>query len=406
MTRSSQPLPRNGGLRIAVLAHLHHPIASPYAGGLEAHTAQVVEALADRGHDVVLFAKAGTRVACPHVAVLDAGFRVEGYPDSQARDRQHGVLDGAMRAAVRTARQGFDAVLNNSLSPVPHMGLRGVPTLNVFHTPPLPRMVAVFSAGDWAPDPHHAYASVSESNARPWRQHLPSLGVIHNGIPLHHWDASAPRRAGQAVWTGRITPEKGTHVAIAAARRAGVELTLAGPIHDPEYFSLMVAPELDASIRYAGHLDHSGLRTLLSAAEVLVASPLWEEPFGLNVVEALASGTPVAALPAGAMTEIISPSAGVVAARADAEALAEAIIAARRLPPGAVAQAAKRFSIELMVDRYEDELLRLAERVPAAGARPVPGTASGEATDAGSADADPAGLEPADEGAGEPGARH
>ncbi|GAA3686036.1 glycosyltransferase family 4 protein [Arthrobacter ginkgonis] len=406
MSRSHLPRSRNGGLRIAVLAHLHHPIASPYAGGLEAHTAQVVAALTDRGHDVILFAKAGTRVACRHVAVLEGRFTVEGYPDSRAMDRQHGVLDGAMRTAIRSARRGFDVVLNNSLSPVPYTALLGFPTLNVFHTPPLPRIVAVLSGEGWTPDPRHAYVSVSESNARAWRQHLPSLGVIHNGIPLHQWDPTAPRRAGQAVWTGRITPEKGTHVAIAAARRAGVELTLAGPIHDPEYFSLMIEPELDASIRYAGHLDHPSLRTLLSGAEVLVASPLWEEPFGLNVVEALASGTPVAALPAGAMTEIISPAAGVVASRADAEALAEAITAARRLPHGAVALAAQRFSIEHMVERYEAELLRLAGGVPVAGTRPGRGAAAAEAHDAEPAESDPADLERADESAGDPAAGH
>ena len=401
MTRSHQPRSGSRGLRIAVLAHLHHPIASPYAGGLEAHTAQVVAALTDRGHDVVLFAKAGTRVACRHVAVLDGRFRVEGYPDGRAEDHQHDVLDGAMRTAIRRARRGFDVVLNNSLSPVPHVGLRGFPTLNVFHTPPLPRIVAVFTPEGWVPDPHHAYVSVSESNAHAWRHYVPSLGVIHNGIPLHQWDPTAPRRAGQAVWAGRITPEKGTHVAIAAARRAGVELALAGPITDPEYFSLMIEPELDATIRYVGHLDHGSLRTLLSGAEVFVASPLWEEPFGLNVVEAQASGTPVAALPAGAMAEIISPDAGVVAARADAQALAEAITAARRLPHQAVAHASKRFSIEHMVDRYEAEMLRLAGRTRKAGTRYVHGVEADEAADADQAGVELADVEPADEAAGD-----
>lgn len=359
MTRRHHTSHRKPGLRIAVLAHLHHAVASPFAGGLEAHTAQAVAALADRGHDVVLFAKEGSHVVCRQVAVLDGRFRVNGYPDSVSRDRQHRVLDGAMRSAVRAARRGFDVVLNNSLSPVPHRELRGVPTLHVFHTPPLPRIVDVFGGAGWEPDPRHAYVSVSETNARGWRPHLPALGVVHNGIPLRQWTAGPARRTGQAVWTGRITPEKGAHVAIEAARLAGMELVLAGPIHDPEYFSVLIEPELGASVRYAGHLDHAELRQLVSGSEVFVASPLWDEPFGLNVVEALACGTPVAALPAGAMAEIIAPGAGFVASRSDAASLAAAIASARGLSHDVVADSARRFSVETMAEHYEALMHRL-----------------------------------------------
>lgn len=379
MTRPHQPRHSGNGLRIAVLAHLHHPIASPFAGGLETHTAQVVAALANRGHDVVLFAKGGSSVTCRHIAVLDGCFSVAGHPDSAGRDLQHDVLDRAMATSVRYAQDGYDVVLNNSLSPVPHVGLRGCPTLNVFHTPPLPRIVEVFSGAGWAPDPQHAYVSVSESNARAWREHLPDIGVIHNGIPLEQWGAGGRRRIGQAVWTGRITPEKGAHVAIAAARRAGMDLVLAGPIHDREYFSMMIEPELDDSIRHVGHLDHRRLRGLIAGAEVFVASPLWEEPFGLNVVEALACGTPVAALPGGAMAEILDPGAGVVARDSGAEALAEAVAAARALPNEAVLRASLRFSIETMVDRYEEAMLGLvAETAAAATAHESTGEQAGE----------------------------
>ncbi|MET1034032.1 MAG: glycosyltransferase [Arthrobacter sp.] len=385
MTRNALPARRHDHLRIALLAHLHHPIASPYAGGLEAHTAHLAEELARRGHDVTLFAKGGTSSRARVVPVLSKRFRVSGYPDDARRDHQHAALDGAMLKAVRRARSdGFDVVLNNSLSPVPYRGLAGMPTLNVFHTPPLPRVVGLFESPGWIPDPLHAFASVSESNARLWRPYLPDVTAIHNGIPLDQWGPDARRRPGQAVWSGRITPEKGTHLAIAAARRAGMDLTLAGPIFDEEYFRVMVRPELDDSIRYAGHLEHRGLRALLSRAGVFVSSPLWEEPFGLNVVEALACGTPVAALPLGAMPEIVGPDAGVVAAGLDAGALAEAMLAARELPTVGVLRAARRFSIDAMVDRYEERLWDMSRRRAAR---------SGQAAGRGGADmADGAGL--------------
>jgi glycosyltransferase involved in cell wall biosynthesis len=112
---------------------------------------------------------------------------------------------------------------------------------------------------------------------------------------------------------------------------------------------------------------------------VFEASPLWEEPFGLNVVEALACGTPVAALPGGAMSEILGPGAGVVARDSGAEALAEAVAAARALPNEAVLRASLRFSIETMVDRYEEAMLGLvAETAAAATAHESTGEQAGE----------------------------
>jgi glycosyltransferase involved in cell wall biosynthesis len=352
-------------LNIAVLAHLHHPIASPYAGGLESHTALLVETLAGRGHQVTLFAREGSRTPVALQPVLERDFRGRGYPDDVAKDAQHARLDGALRLALATVRSGdFDAVVNNSLSPIPHGEPAGIPTLHVFHTPVLPRIAAVLSHPMWQPDPSHAYATVSASNARGWRPLVPDLHIVHNGIPLERWrPRSGDRnRSGMAAWSGRITPEKGTHMAIAAARLAGMDLQIAGPVQGQAYFDAMVLPELDAPITYLGHLDHALLRRMVLSAEVFISSPLWEEPFGLTAVEAMACGTPVAALPGGAMAELVAPEAGVLAEGADSESLAAAMGTARRLPRDTVLAAARRFDIETMVDGYEGLLASLVLR--------------------------------------------
>lgn len=341
-------------LRIAVLGHLHHPIAVPFAGGMESHTAHLVSGLSERGHEVTLFAKEGSSTDCRVEPVLDSSFVVQGYPDEDHRNRQHRILDGAMSRAVARIRTGSqDVVLNNSLSPVPHRDLGGVPTLHVLHTPALPRLIEIFETPGWAPDALHRFVTVSEANARAWRRWLPGLQIVHNGIALEHWEDDSNPECGTAAWTGRITPEKGAHVAIAAARAASMKLRLAGPIQDHEYFRTLIEPELDEDIAYVGHLDQGALRSLVASAQVFISSPLWEEPFGLTTVEAMACGTPVAALPAGAMHELIGALGGVVAEGKGIDTLAAAIKKARGMDRAAVRGRARSFSLSFMIDNYE-----------------------------------------------------
>lgn len=352
-------------LRIAVLAHLHHPISPPFAGGMESHTAHVVEEFINRGHDVTLYAKEGSQPACRLVPVLPASFVVRGYPDEDHRNRQHQVLDDAMHRAVSLIRGGsFDVVLNNSLSPIPHRELSGIPTLHILHTPALPRLLEIFKAAEWVQDPTHRLVTVSHANARQWGPWLPELHVIYNGISLERWSSSTAPLEGTAAWTGRITPEKGLHVAIAAARETSVKLQVAGPIQDLEYFRTLIEPQLDANILYRGHLDQQEMRSMIAAAQVFISSPLWEEPFGLTTVEAMACGTPVAALPAGAMGELIGLTGGVVAASDDSRALAAAIDGARTMDRVAVAKRAQAFSLASMIDSYEGLLQSLAPVPP------------------------------------------
>ena len=95
---------------------------------------------------------------------------------------------------------------------------------------------------------------------------------------------------------------KGVDRAERIARAAGVRLVIAGGRRF----------HLSPRIRSVGLEDDRQKRDLLSRARALLNPIRWEEPFGLVVVEALASGTPVLASRRGAMPELITPEVGIL----------------------------------------------------------------------------------------------
>src|SRR5262249_19473454 len=110
------------------------------------------------------------------------------------------------------------------------------------------------------------------------------------------------------VFLGRIEKIKGTHLAIEIAKRSGSALIIAGNVtaEKQEWFDKEVAPHIDGSqIRYIGPVDDHQKSALLGAARALLMPILWDEPFGIVMVEALACGTPVLALARGAAREVL-----------------------------------------------------------------------------------------------------
>lgn len=349
-------------MRIAILAHLHHPIAEPFLGGTEMHTAIVAEEFVRRGHDVTLFAKQGSTTAAPLVPVVGEDFAFGQMPGPDGRDCSEAILIESVGRAIQTIRSGpYDVVLNNSLGPLPYARLNDWPMLTVLHTPPtLVKVNAIISRPDWRPGSRHRFVGVSEFNSASWRTVLPRVDCIPNGIYLDQWADAGRAEDDLAVWSGRITPEKGLHVAIAAAREAGMRLHFGGPVAEPDYFDAEIRPLLGDDVVYHGHVDHRGLAELLSRGSVFVASSLWAEPFGLALVEAMACGTPVAALPNGAAAEVVNEHGGAVARDCSLEGLTEAIKLARDADRARVRANAQRYDAQLMVDRYLQVLQQLA----------------------------------------------
>jgi glycosyltransferase involved in cell wall biosynthesis len=138
----------------------------------------------------------------------------------------------------------------------------------------------------------------------------PELGAIDsipNPIDLSAWPLQE-RKGDYLLWIGRMTPEKGPHRAIAAARAVDVPLVLAGVIQPGQqaFFDREVAPHIDGDrIRFVGEVAGSAKHSLFAGARGLLMPIRWDEPFGMVMVEALACGTPVIAFPEGAAREIV-----------------------------------------------------------------------------------------------------
>jgi glycosyltransferase involved in cell wall biosynthesis len=347
------PMGTNKPLRIGVLSHIKYPLCQPFAGGLEAFTHDVVLGLRARGHDVTLFAHSGSALELNAVAMLG---EEEHFPSlSSAYDKEHLAY---MKVMQGMDAYGFDVVFNNSLHYVPltMASLIRTPMLTVLHTPPLLEMVEALCCDR----KKGRFSTPSATNALQWSEVVKQCSVIPNGIDLGFWRPAA-KLSEVALWFGRLVPEKGAHLAIDAARGAGVTLRLAGHAVDELYYNEQIKPRLGPDVVYIGHLKRPELAVEVASAAVALITPCWEEPFGLVAAEALACGTPVVAFERGSMREMISDDVGCLVPANDVTAMAAMIPVARSKSRQACRMRAEtHWDHNLMLERYEALLADVA----------------------------------------------
>lgn len=349
-------------MHIALIAHSRHPIAEPFAGGVESLTWNLARALLDRGQRISLYAAPGTP-ALPGLRLLETAplrLSAAAQQDASMPDPETIHVHHAYLQVVRLLAQSpdIDVVHNNSLHYLPLVMASTIPApmLTTLHTPPTPWLESALHLSE---HPHSRFAAVSAHTADAWG-HLVRADVVRNGVDTELW---APGPGGQdLVWSGRIVPEKAPHLAIAAARRAGMGLRLAGPITDRRYFAERVEPLLDERVRYVGHLKRKALSSLVGSSAAALVTPSWEEPYGLVAAEALACGTPVAGFSRGGLPEVVGRAGRLVPAD-DVVALADALPHVVGLSRSSVREhAVGHCSLTAMVDRYLDLYGSLAVR--------------------------------------------
>jgi glycosyltransferase involved in cell wall biosynthesis len=352
MPAPTQTLPR---LRIAQVAPLFEAVPPAGYGGTELIVHLLTEELVRRGHQVTLFASGDSRTE----ATLVPGAPVALWSEAGRRLPSQEVerLLTVHHAAPYSEGAAFDLIHDHTWAP----GLKAAvgsgrsSALCTHHRewePVLGPLLEAFSG-------RHNAVSEAASRRFPARGQLPA---VHHGIDVASFPFSE-RSEGYLLFLGRLSPVKGPGVAVQVARRSGRRLLLAGRIHPSERkaYERDVEPFLDGDrIRYVGEADPPMKRRLLAGADALLFPISWEEPFGLVMIESLASGTPVVATRRASTPEVIDDGeTGLLAGpgdggEADVEALLKVLPGIARLSRAACRQAAeRRFTVERMVDDYE-----------------------------------------------------
>jgi glycosyltransferase involved in cell wall biosynthesis len=332
-------------MRIAQVAPPWYPIPPERYGGIEQIVSWLTDALVDRGHDVTLFATRDSKTK----ASLRGYYRAAQGPIVEPLQELPHLVDAYLQA------EDFDIVHDHTFFGIgPAMGalLKNPAFVHTTHVPVTARDY-LLQTYEGINDRTHF---VAVSNAQ--RLNTPTLkyaATIYNGIPVDAWPFSKVKD-DYLLFVGRMSPQKGPHLAITAARALGRRLLMGVKMHEGaerDFFEAEVKGLLTPDIEILGELNFTEKLAVYSNAACTLMPIQWPEPFGLVVIESLACGTPVVALRNGAMDEIIQNNVtGVVADTMDE--FIEGIERAGEFDPAACRRSVEaRFSVETMTNGYE-----------------------------------------------------
>ncbi|MBV8149036.1 MAG: glycosyltransferase family 4 protein [Candidatus Eremiobacteraeota bacterium] len=343
-------------MRLAVLASIGWPSPPPGYGPWEQVAYNIADGMRRRGLDVTLFATGNSHFDGKLVSVVPVGLNED---PALAGDVYTSLHIGELFRRLGE----FDLVHNNfDWKPLTYaVGSQAPPLITTVHGFSTPQILAAYYACAW----RSFFCSISNADRDPG---LAYLATTYNGIDPR--DFSFSDKAGDyLVFLGRFHPEKGTHLAIEIAKRAGVRLKMAAIPHDAAYFRDLIAPQIDGDrIQFLGSVEREARNELLSGALALVHMTTRPERFGLTMIEAMACGTPVLGARMGSVPEIVLD--GITGFLCDdVDEAVEKVPLLATLDRRACRERVKtEFSLERMIDRYLDAYGRALQlRLP-----PVP----------------------------------
>lgn len=333
-------------LRVLLVAPPMLPVPPPTYAGTERVVGTIGDELHRRGHHVALVAAGDSNVPYELIPSVGRSLWRTGYDGDVASYMQQ-TVEIAWREAHR-----FDIVHshmeNHTFLLAEHCE---TPVITTFHgrldVPGLPELLE--SHG------RIPLVAISESQRR-WFPDQNWVATIHHGLPLDTMPFSAvPGR--YLAFVGRVTPEKGIREALELSRLTGIRLRAAAKVRsesEHRHFAEVVQPAIDAKeLDYLGEVGPRERDPLFAGAFATVMLGGWPEPFGLVAIESMATGTPVIARRAGALTETIEH--GVTGFLVDD--VGEAALAVEKIPELDRTlireRAIERFSPQRMVDEYE-----------------------------------------------------
>jgi glycosyltransferase involved in cell wall biosynthesis len=343
-------------MRIAQVAPLWERVPPPAYGGIELVVGLLTDELVRRGHEVTLFASGDSITLAKLESVHPQALRLD------STVKEYGIYEMLQMSRVYEKASEFDIIHS-------HVGCAALPYGNLVKTPTVHTLHGIFTPDNEKMFTHarsQPYISISDAQREP-RLNLNCVATVYNGIDTSTYEFhEKPQDPPYLAFLGRISPEKGTHLAIEIAKRSGWRLKMAGKVDvvDVDYYEQEIKPHIDGKqIEYWGEADHAQKNELIGGAVATLFPITWREPFGLVMVESMVAGTPVIAIELGSTSEVIvHGKTGLLCHSVDE--CVEAIDKATQLNRNDCREhVLKHFSVERMTDGYEAVYQKvLAER--------------------------------------------
>ncbi|HAJ64015.1 MAG TPA: glycosyl transferase [Cyanobacteria bacterium UBA8543] len=333
-------------MKIAQVAPLWERVPPPAYGGIELVVGLLCDELVRRGHEVTLFASGDSISLAKLESVHPKALRLD------SSIKEYDIYAMLQLSKVYEQASEFDIIHS-------HMGCLSLSYANLVKTPTVHTLHGVFTRDNEKLFTHarrQPFVSISDAQREP-RLNLNCVATVYNGIDLSTYEFSPkPQDPPYLAFVGRISPEKGTHLAIEIAKRSGWHLKMAGKVDvvDVDYFEQDIKPHIDGKqIEYLGEATHDQKCALMGGAVATLFPITWREPFGLVMIESMATGTPVIAMELGSTSEVIAPGKTGFLCHSVEECI-DAIAPAAQLSREACREhVVNHFSVQRMTDGYE-----------------------------------------------------
>ena len=328
-------------MRIALVVPPFIAVPPRIYGGTELFVAHLAEGLKRSGFDVVVYANGES--------TLDAEVRWI-YEESEwpiASEIYATLKDIDHTAwAIKDAMADCDLIHVNNAPGISYSQFAPQPFVYTVHHPKEQGLSDFYLRY-----PNVQYVTISDHQKS--LEAMPHMQTIHHGLDLSLYRYREHKQP-YLSFLGRFAPVKGAHLAIEIAKKAGIPLKLAGevqPIYQ-SYFESQIKPHIDGKfIEYVGEADLAAKNELLGNSMALLFPIQWNEPFGFVMLEAMACGTPVLALPGGSVPEVVKDGVSGYMGN-DVDALAARVRDMNLSPLGVRRYAEQHFSAEIMVQKY------------------------------------------------------
>jgi glycosyltransferase involved in cell wall biosynthesis len=284
-------------MKIAQVAPLYEAVPPKMYGGTERIVSYLTDELVERGHDVTLFASGDSVTKAKLIPGSKKALRL----DNSVVDPI--ALHYNMLQQVVDMADEFDFIHF-------HLDYLHFPLSRLMKWPQLTTLHGRLDMPDLQP----LYTTYSDmpvvSISRNQRLPLPQANfvkTIYHGLPKNLL-TKGEGKGGYAAFIGRISPEKRVDRAIEIAEKAGMNIKIAAKIDkvDQEYFDREIAELFEKPhVEFIGEINEQEKNAFLGNAAALLFPIDWPEPFGMVMIEAMATGTPVIAWENGSVPEVI-----------------------------------------------------------------------------------------------------